>query len=119
MLGARHLSVMTSAGETKEIAIEVGLHHGSQLSPLLFVIILDVLTEENDEGTPGPGQCCSWTVILWIICHRDLYSVGLCDVFTSPGSIRGLARRPILYMRMIDCIKHSICRLVVNVNEII
>ena len=45
-------SVMTSAGKTKEIEIEVGLHQGSALSPLLFVIIIDVITEEIDEGTP-------------------------------------------------------------------
>ena len=45
-------SVMTSAGKTKEIKIEVGLHQGSALSPLLFVIIIDVITEEIDEGTP-------------------------------------------------------------------
>ena len=33
-------TVMTSAGKTKGIEIEVGLHQGSALSPLLFVIIL-------------------------------------------------------------------------------
>ena len=44
---------MTSAGETKGIEIEVGLHQGSAISPLLFVIIiLDVITEEIEEGTP-------------------------------------------------------------------
>ena len=36
-------SVMTSAGKTKEIEVEVGLHQGSALSPLLFVIIIDVI----------------------------------------------------------------------------
>ena len=45
-------SVMTSAGKTKGIEIEVGLHQGSALSPLLFVIIVDVITEEIEEGTP-------------------------------------------------------------------
>ena len=30
----------------------MGLHQGSALSPLLFVIIIDVITEEIDEGTP-------------------------------------------------------------------
>ena len=43
---------MASAGETKEIDIEVGLHQGSALSPLLFVIIIDVHTEEIEEETP-------------------------------------------------------------------
>ena len=45
-------SFMTSAGKTKEIEIEVGLQC-SALSPLLFVIILDVIAEEIEEGTPG------------------------------------------------------------------
>ena len=30
----------------------MGLHQGSALSPLLFVIMIDVITEEIDEGTP-------------------------------------------------------------------
>ena len=52
MYAGCNTSVMTSAGRTKEIEIEVGLHQGSALSPLLFVIIIDVITEEIDEGTP-------------------------------------------------------------------
>ena len=43
---------MTSAGKTKEIEIEVELLQGSALSPLLFVIILYVITEEIEVGTP-------------------------------------------------------------------
>ena len=45
-------SGMTSAGKTKWIEIEVGLHQGSAHSPLLFVIIMDVITEDIEEGTP-------------------------------------------------------------------
>ncbi len=47
-------SVMTSAGnsKTKGIEIEVGLHQGSALSPLLFVIILYVIAKKIEEGTP-------------------------------------------------------------------
>ena len=40
---------MTSAGKTKEIDTEVGLHHGSALNPQLIVIIIDVITEEIEE----------------------------------------------------------------------
>ena len=58
-------SVMTSAGRTKEIEIEVGLHQGSALSLLLFVIIIDVITEEIDEGT------------LWAMLFAD--DLVLCD----------------------------------------
>ena len=45
-------SGMTSAGDTKKIEIEAGLHQGSALSPLWFVIIIDVITKEIYEGTP-------------------------------------------------------------------
>ena len=30
----------------------MGLHQGSALSPLLFVIIIDVITEDIEDGTP-------------------------------------------------------------------
>ncbi len=43
--------VQDSAGKTKGIDIEVGLHQGSALSPLLFVIIIDMITEDIEEGT--------------------------------------------------------------------
>ena len=56
---------MTSAGETKEI--EVGLHQGSVLSPPLSVIIIDVIREEIEEGTP-------WAISLaddQVLCDAD------------------------------------------------
>ena len=37
--------VVTQKGETEYFPIEVGLQQGSALSPLLFIIIMDVLTE--------------------------------------------------------------------------
>ena len=49
-------SVMTSAGKTKGIEIEVGLHQGSAISPLLSVMITDVIAEAIDEGTPWAMQ---------------------------------------------------------------
>ena len=49
-------SVVTSVGETDEIEIEVGLHQGSALNPFLFILILDVITEEIQEDTP-------WTML--------------------------------------------------------
>ena len=39
-------------GQTEDIDIEVGLHQGSALSPFLFIVILDVITEEIEEDTP-------------------------------------------------------------------
>ncbi len=46
--------VVTQKGEIEYFPIEVGLHQGSALSPLLFIIIMDVLTEniENDRKMP-------------------------------------------------------------------
>ena len=58
-------SVMNSAGETKEI--EVGLYQGSVLSPPLFVVIIDVIREHIEEGTP-------WAMLLaddLVLCDPD------------------------------------------------
>ena len=43
--------VVTDAGETEKIEVEVGLHQGSALSPLLYIIIIDVIAENNGEET--------------------------------------------------------------------
>jgi exonuclease III len=45
-------TVRTTAGNTEEIDIKVGLHQGSALSPLLFIIVMDVITEQIKEDTP-------------------------------------------------------------------
>ena len=45
-------AVVTTVGETESIKIEVGLHQGSALSPFLFILILDIVTEEIREETP-------------------------------------------------------------------
>ena len=44
--------VVTQKGETEYFAIEVGLHQGSAPSHRLFIIIMDVLTE-NIEKDPS------------------------------------------------------------------
>ena len=38
--------VLTAVGETENFEVSVGLHQGSALSPFLFVLIMDVLSEE-------------------------------------------------------------------------
>ena len=46
--------VNTTVGETGEISkqeIKIGLHQGSALSPLLFIIIMDVINEDIEEET--------------------------------------------------------------------
>ena len=57
--------VRTTCGYIKAIEIQVGLHQGSALSLLLFIIIMDVITEEIGEDMP-------WTMLF----ADDL---GLCD----------------------------------------
>ena len=43
--------VNTTVGETGVIEIKKGLHQGSALSPLLFIIIMNVITEDIEEKT--------------------------------------------------------------------
>ena len=38
--------------EEQQFAIKVGLHQGSALSPLLFIVVLDVISEEFRRGLP-------------------------------------------------------------------
>jgi len=60
-------SVTTSEGATEEIDIEVGLHQGSALSPFLFIVILDVISEKMDEET-------LWAMLFaddLVICDRE------------------------------------------------
>ncbi|KAL5176375.1 LINE-1 retrotransposable element ORF2 protein [Glycine soja] len=42
-------SVRTQGGESDDFLITIGLHQGSTLSPYLFTLILDVLTEQIQE----------------------------------------------------------------------
>ena len=39
-------------GRTDEFPIKVGLHQGSGLSPFLFIVVLDVISEEFRCGLP-------------------------------------------------------------------
>ncbi|KAH1238778.1 LINE-1 retrotransposable element ORF2 protein [Glycine max] len=45
-------SVRTQGGESDDFPITIGLHQGSTLSPYLFTLILDVLTEQIQEIAP-------------------------------------------------------------------
>ena len=42
----------TGCGRTEYFDVKVGLHQGSALSPLLFIIIMDVLAEEARTKPP-------------------------------------------------------------------
>ncbi|KAK3511524.1 hypothetical protein QTP70_008976 [Hemibagrus guttatus] len=48
--------VRCAVGQTEEFKVEVGLHQGSALSPFLFAIVMDQLSEEVRQESP-------WTMI--------------------------------------------------------
>ena len=45
-------TVRSAAGLTEEFKVGVGLHQGSALSPFLFAIIMDKLTENISKHSP-------------------------------------------------------------------
>ena len=63
-------SVVTTVGETDGMKIDVGLHQGSALSPFLFILVLNVITENdlflvlltNAIGAVGSDYLASLTV---------------------------------------------------------
>ena len=52
MYSSNKTQVVTQKGETEYSSIEVGIRQGSAMSPLLFIIIMDVVLTENIENDP-------------------------------------------------------------------
>ena len=50
--------VRTVAGESSKFNVEVGLHQGSALSPYLFLILVNVLTERVRKEAPRVDAVC-------------------------------------------------------------
>ena len=47
-------SVRTLLGTTESFEVKLCLHQGSALSPLLFITVMDVISQEVGRGPPGP-----------------------------------------------------------------
>ncbi|KAK3574085.1 hypothetical protein QTP86_002865 [Hemibagrus guttatus] len=59
--------VRCAVGQTEEFKVEVGLHQGSALSPFLFAIVMDQLSEEVRQESP-------WTMMFAddiVICSKS------------------------------------------------
>ncbi|KAK3562145.1 hypothetical protein QTP86_030147, partial [Hemibagrus guttatus] len=59
--------VMCAVGQTEKFKVEVGLHQGSALSPFLFAIVMDQLSEEVRQESP-------WTMMFAddiVICNES------------------------------------------------
>ncbi|KAK3548127.1 hypothetical protein QTP70_004864 [Hemibagrus guttatus] len=52
MYERRRTVVRCAVGQTEEFKVEVGLHQGSTLSPFLFAIVMDQLSEEVRQESP-------------------------------------------------------------------
>ena len=45
--------VKTNHGNSEEFEVKVGVHQGSVLSPLLFVVVMEALTQDVRKGCRG------------------------------------------------------------------
>ncbi|KAK3574844.1 hypothetical protein QTP86_018427, partial [Hemibagrus guttatus] len=55
--------VRFAVGQTEEFKVEVGMHQGSALSPFLFAIVMDQLSEEVRQESPWTMMCADDIVI--------------------------------------------------------
>uniref|UniRef100_A0A7I4XRB9 Reverse transcriptase domain-containing protein n=1 Tax=Haemonchus contortus TaxID=6289 RepID=A0A7I4XRB9_HAECO len=73
--------VQTAAGTSAEFPISVGVHQGSALSPLLFVVVMDTITKDLQKPAP------------WTLLHADdvmLASVDKSELESQWRSMTGV-----------------------------
>jgi hypothetical protein len=73
--------VRTSCGTTDEIPIQVGVHQGSALSPLLFITVLDSVLEGEMREAP------------WTMMYADDICIAGTDVNEVEGEVRNFQKR--------------------------
>ena len=56
--------VKTKNGESMQFDVDVGVHQGSVLSPLLFILVLDVIAKDLGRGLPWEMLIADDLVIL-------------------------------------------------------
>ena len=65
--------VHVGEGFSKEFEVKVGVHQGSVLSPLLFIIMLEALSREFLAGVPWEDLYADdLVIIVCLICLLDL-----------------------------------------------
>ena len=70
MLQQLQTSVNVIGRESKAFIVRVGVHQGSVLSVLLFIIALEALSREFREGLPMELLYADDLVMVWEICCR-------------------------------------------------